>query len=496
MKKWLAVGVLGLWIAVLFATHFAAQSPYSYGWAIFNGYSKRLLGTVVNPDAIVVYPVTLFFYDGETPRDWGESPNYRLPMHSFAVATAAAFTRSYLIANDAANVGALMLLALVGMNAALRRQLRVWPACIALLTIATLPFVAAYIGQPMHYAVGITINFLAVIAASALDDDELRKPWISGLLVAIVMLNYDPYIFAAAIAVHALFVVRFRRVRDVVVFAVIAAAPLAIWTTFMRVVTSDRLSRMIERTFVKPVIEGWMQYVQHPIVYALQPFLMPHVGLRIGFDMVLSMVYWPILILCVAGLWRLRGEIPRTRAAAIAGLLVLLFVLHQFGTAGFDWENNPRRALPVVLAVAFLYCWLADRLWDRRGWRAAFLAVLAISGILVMADTLLDRPVVQYLSTGQAMHANPKEAITAIRYMRFHGTSMPRLMSDIDPVWHDLGRARGLTRETAARFLFAQLFVGFFCCALLWLLARAKLLPRLAPAIAAGVWVVSVVRFV
>ena len=486
MKKWLAVGALWLWITILFVTHWGARSPYSYGWAMFRGNAARILGTVVNPDAIVVQPVTLYFYDARTPENWGNSPNFRLPFHSFLVAAIASFTRSYLASNYLANVGALMLLAVVAVNLALRRGLQLLPATIALLTIAALPWVVTYVGQPMHYIVGITINFLAVMVAAALPEEELRKAWLSGLLLAIVMLNYDAWIFGAALAAYVLFVVRFRRARDYAIFLLIGAAPVAIWVQFLRFLTDDRVSRMIERTFIKPVVSAWLDFVRHPLTYPLRPFLAAHVGLHIGAHLLLAMVYWPLLILCVAGAWCLRQRPP-----ALVALLLLMFALHQIATAAFDWENNPRRALPAVLAIAFIYCWLADRL---PAWRIAFAAVLLVSCTLAMADTLLNTPAVQFLSTGQAIQHNPKEPIT-LGDMRFNRDTMPTLMADDPPVWHDLGAAR-VAPEAAAKFAFAQVFNAFFVCALLWLLARARLLPRFVPLIGVAIWLASAVRFI
>jgi len=495
LKKWLAIAALWLWIAVLFATHWGARSPYSYGWAIFKGNSARLLGTVVNPDALVVQPVTMYFYEGQTPQNWGwgSSPNFRLPFHSFVVATVAAFTRSTLAANYIVNVGALMLLAVVAVNAALRRGLRLWPTTIALGTMAALPFVVTYVGQPMHYTVGIAVNFLAVIAASALDDDDLRKPLLSGVLLAIVTLNYDAYIFAAALAVYVLVVIRFRRVRDYALFVVAGAVPVVLWVQFLRILTDDRVSRMIERTFINPIKVQWIDFLKHPILYALRPFLAGHVGVHVGTHLLLAMVYWPVLFLCLAGVWRLRSDVPRSRPTTIVALLLLFYALHQLVTAAFDWENNPRRALAAVLAVAFVYCWIADRLWSQKTWRFAFVAVLVISCALAMADTLLHTPSVQYLSTGQAIQTDPKVAIT-FSYMRFDNGTMPTLMADETRVWHDLGRAQ-LAREAALKFLFAQIFNAFFVGALFWLLARAQLLPKFAPYLAIAIWLASAVRF-
>jgi hypothetical protein len=488
VKKWPAVAALWLWIAILFAAHFGARSPYSYGWAIFRGTSVRMFGAVVNPDARVVQPVTLYFYDAATPENWGNSPNFRLPFHSFLVATAASFTRSSLASYELVNLGALTLLCVVAINFAIRRGLRLLPVTVALMTMAALPWLATYAAQPMHYVAGTAINFLCVIAAMALPDDDLRKPWLSGLLLAIVMLNYDAYIFAAALALYVMLFVRFRRARDYAVFIVVAAAPVVLWTQFLRLLTHDTLSRMIERTFIRPVAHAWLEFFRSPLVYALRPFIAPHVGLQIGGRVVMAMVYWPVLLVCIAGAWRVRQ-----RAAPLVALLLAIFVLHQMGTAAFDWENNPRRALPVVLAIAIVYCWLADRLWPERRWRVAFIAALAISCTLAMADTIFHTPAIQYLATGQAMQMHPKDAIT-FGYMRFDNGTMPTLMHDEPLVWHDLPRAH-VAAEAAAKWAFAQVFNALFVGALFWLLARAQLLPRWAPALAAAVWIASAVRF-
>jgi hypothetical protein len=456
---------------------------------MFRGNSARMFGAVVNPDAKVVQPVTRYFYDAETPESWGNSPNFRLPFHSFVVATLGAFTRSSLASYELVNLGALMLLVAVAVNFALRRGLPLLPATVAIATMAALPWIATYTAQPMHYVVGTAINILCVIAAMALPDDDLRKPWLSALLGAIVMLNYDAYIFAAALAIYAMFVLRLRRALDYAVFVVTAAAPVVIWTQFLRLLTHDTLSRMIERTFIQPVAAAWLEVVKHPVIYALRPFIASHIGLQIGTRLLLAMVYWPVLAVCIAAAWKLRQ-----RPAPLVSLLLAIFALHQMVTAGWDWENNPRRALPAVFAIGVAYCWLAARLWPERRWRIAFVAALAISCALTMADTLLHTPVVQYLTTGQAMQMHPKDAIT-FGYMRFDNGTMPTLMHDEPLVWHDLPPAR-IASDTAAKFAFAQVFNAAFVCALFWLLARAQLLPRWAPALAAAVWIASAVRFV
>jgi len=492
--KLTAVAVLSLGFLIVFLTHFGQRSPYSYGWPLFGGYARNLLGTVVNPDALPMVPVMVFFYEGAQPFEWRHGHNFRLPYHAFLSATFAAFTRSYLLANYIVNFGALMLLTLVAINFAQRRQLPLVPVVLGLLTMATLPFMTAYIAQPMHYIVGITVSFLGVITAMSLDEEDLRRPWISGLLAAIVVLNYDSYIYAAAIGLWIMIAIRFRRAIDYAIFAVIGAVPTIVWNAFLRKTSHNHDSRITEITFVKPIVKAWKEFLRHPLTHFTQPFLAGEIGLNIGTHMILVMIYWPLLIACLAGLWHFRDEIPRTRVTALIALLPLLFFGHQWGTAAFDWENNPRRALPVVLAAAFAWCWIATVGWQRRAWRVAIVAILLISAMLGMMDALFDRPVMGFLTTGQAMKGNPKDVMN-FEEKRLTTESLPTMMADGPIIWRDLGRARRLTRADAPPFLFAQLFMASLLCGLIWLLARAKLLPRYAPLIAVIVWVASAVRY-
>jgi hypothetical protein len=58
-----------------------------------------------------------------------------------------------------------------------------------------------------------------------------------------------------------------------------------------------------------------------------------------------------------------------------------------------------------------------------------------------------------------------------------------------------MGRAR-LERSRAGIFAVTQAMCLFLFTGLFWLTARARLLPRWSPLAAAGLWVVSLMRFV
>jgi hypothetical protein len=491
-RAYVAIGVLWLWALLLLLTHAAARSPYSYSWALVGREAIRVYGAVANPDAAGMIPAEHYFYDARPPA-WRNAFSIRIPLHPFAVSLLMPFTRSTLLSNYLANLGALMLLAAVAIKACQRRGLPLLPSTIALMTLYALPWVVTYVGQPMYYVPATTINFLVVIAAFSLDDDDLRRPWLSGLLLAVVLLNYDPYIYALALGAWIVFVIRFRRVRDIAVFAAVALLPSIAWTQFVRRASSDTLSRLMEKTFIRPIVGGWMEFLRHPIDRAVQPYLAAHIGTRVGAQLILAEIYWPMLLLCAAAFWRLGDHIPRTRRTALMALLAAVYALHQFGTALFDWENNPRRALAVVLAAGFAYCWCAAELWPHRAWRIAFAAVLAVCAFATMADVLIKRPMLTFLSTGQAVQMDPRYGMQ-LRKAYLTKESLPTLLDDENVWWRDLPRVT-LTKETAATFAVTQLFVLFFFCALLWLLARARLLPRFAAAAGALVWVAGLIRF-
>ena len=495
-KKYAALAILTAWLLVLYFTHLGQWSPYSYGWAMFGGESRRIFGRVVNPDAEQMLPAAMFLYDGTVPSHWEIVTNLRLPIHPFLLATLQSFTRSYLFSSDLLNLGVLALLFLIILNFAEQQGVRIAPVVVAVMTLTALPFVSTYIAQPMQYITGVTINFLAVIAVCALSEEDLRRPVIAAIPVAVMLLNYDPYIYVAAVVLYLFFVVRFRRVVDGALFVVLSLAPVIVWTEVMRAITNDHLSRSNEKVFIRPVLDAWHTFLQHPMENALQPYLAGHIGLHIGAHMILVTITWPLLLLGAAALWRLRSQIPRSRSAVMVELLAGVFVAHQMFTAAFDWENNPRRALPFLLAFGLTYVWVVVRLWTARVWRALFALVLVVSFTAVMADRLFRVPVLTFLPLGQAMTRNPKYSMDPkMRDMRLNQTSMPQWTTDEKTIWRNLGKVDRLPAGFAARWLALQLLLAACCTALLWFVARAKLLPRYSAAVAALLFIASAVRF-
>jgi hypothetical protein len=495
MRKAAVIIIVAAWLLLLAVTHYGGRSPYSYGWAMFpaqNENSKYLHGALVNPDAFSATDVSLFFYDARYV-DWGNAPNLDLPLHAFSVATLAGITRGTLSASYLANLLFFTLVAIAGLTLADRYGIRRVASLVTLLTVFSLPIVLDYIGQPLHYVVGMSASFLIVLSMIALDEKDARSPWIAALATSILLLNYDPYIFLGALVTWLLFVRRFSRYWHVPLFLVLALIPKILWTQFLRVASHGNMTNLLRDTFIVPMLNGWREMLDEPVANALQPFVASHIGVHVGLHQMMAMIYWPLIAVC---LWLLVRLSPRlARPFVLVLLLPAFFFLEQMAAAAWDWELNPRRAIPVVLAFAIAWGWATDKVWDRRWWRAGILALLAMSALLAMADTLLHDPGMAFLRMGQAMRNPPQEAIV-MENMQLFPYSMPKLLRDTDIDWRDLDTARIERREyRRTMFLASQAMGLYLLVGLFWLTARARILPRWSPYAAAGVWVLSLARF-
>lgn len=483
------VGTLWAWLLFLTLTHHNAKSPYSYGWAILGEASLHFKGAIVNPDAADLELPFLFFYEAH-PQWWERAQNLSLPTHAFSTSIVAGYVRSYLAANYLANFLFAALCALAAVNLADRFAIRRGAALVALLTFFTLPIYVEYLGQPMHYVIGPAASFLIVMAILGLAPEDSRRPWIAGLATGLVALNYDPYIFLAAIVAYFLFLSRFAKWWQYAVYLVTAALPRVLWHQFLRIHSDGAMTKHLRRTFIDPVVDGWTEFFRHPFDNILMPFVASHVGMDVALHQVIVLVHWPLVAVCVYLLIRLRPK-----AHPLLALLPFFFLLEQFVAAGFDWEQNPRRAIPVAFAFGVAWVWAANRVWDLRRWRAVFVALMLFNGVLAIADTLFRNPVMAYLHTGQAIRGAPSEPMR-IQKMRLTPESMPMLQRDDRPViWNDLGRAR-VAPDRRLLFAGTQAFQALLLVALFWLCARARILPRWSPIAVAIVWVVSLaVRF-
>jgi hypothetical protein len=486
VKRRTAFLLLAGWLVLILATHRGARSPYSY---VQQGTKAIPIDRNAAPDALTVRPVTRFFYDGTAP-EYSSAHNLRLPLHSFMVATAAAFVRPYPLANELTNLMVMLIVIAAALRLAERYGVDMRAATLALATICALPPVVGYIGQPMHYIVGPAISFLVLMCVLTLAESDLRKPWLAALLTSILLLNYDWYVYAFAIALYLIFVVRFDSGRDALIYLILAAVPLLVWNQFLTAISGGTASRTVRFQFFSSIISGWVDYLWDIGTAPLLPLAITQIGVHVAVHQIVAFMYWPLVACCLAALWLARDASP-FRGRMLLVLLVLCYLLEQLFTAAFDWENNPRRALPVFFVFAMTYCWMIDRHHLHRIWRSVFIALFVLTSFIAFADVLLDTPSAVTLYMGDTVRSEAKKPL---QWQRGHIEIAPRLAPEFAALARPFPRAR-LTKATPA-FVFANLFAGAAVILLFWFVARAELLPRHAPHAAGAVWLLSLVRFV
>lgn len=472
--------LLSVWTLAILLTHAGERSPYTT--------STTAETRVANADALTVLPVTRFFYDGTLPH-FPTAHNLKLPLHSFSVATAAAFVRSYPVANYLVNALALVLLIIAAVRLASAFGIRPEASFIALATILALPPFVGYVGQPMQYIVGPVVNFLLVMTAVAMRREQLSNPVIAGAIVAVFAINYDPYVFIGAF-ILLLVTTRFERRRDDLIFVTIAFGPPAAWHAFLSYISEGTISEAVRQHFHYAILVEWAAFAEAPFRRILLPFISSHIGVHIAFHQVVAIVYWPVLLCCMAALWIARPRIVSHHGGRLAILLVAVYFAEQLVTAAFDWENNPRRAYPVFLTFAFAYTWVVDRFYGQRAWRFAFAGLLVLTAALSFSDFLFGQRGIGYLYSGEAIRRAPKSALAVVESQDPPRRPLGRQQAELHS---RVGRA---ARVPGPEFLFAQLFVGAAVIAFFTLLARAGLVSPRAPAAAALVIVASAIRFV
>jgi hypothetical protein len=480
---------LSAWLGLLLVTHRGPMSPYTYAPQA-SGATGVPVTRAAAPDAFTVIQVTRFFFDGTAP-EYATAHNLHLPLHSFAVSVIEAFVRRYDIANEITNLLFLIVIAAVALRLADRCGLSRASQLAGLATIFALPPIVGYIGQPMHYIVGPVINFLVILAAITAGDERLRNPLFSGALTAILCINYDPYVFAAALALYVLLVVRLPGLRAIGIYAAAAILPAIGWKFFLDAISASAVSRAVTNNFVAAVIGGWLEFIAAPGARPLLPLTVSTIGFHLGIAEIAALIHWPLLVACIAVLWQYRGAESLFRGKKLLFLLVVLFFLEQLATAAFDWENNPRRALPVFLAFACAYCWAIDVNRMRRWWRVAVATLFVFTSLIAFADVIVRTPAAVSLYMGEAIREQPK-------WILLMQPGKIVIAPEPEPDHREFRQSfvRARIAEDRMPWLIANAFAAFWMVLLFALLSRVELLPRGAPYVCAAVILVSAIRFV
>ena len=250
------------------------------------------------------------------------------------------------------------------------------PTVLALATVMTTPYVANTAGQPE--LVRTAINVLAFLVA-------LKSDY-AALAAAVVLVNQGSIVYVVALLLLV------RRA-----WTLLALIPAVAWLAYIhwRPPISEWLA------------QPWSDFAHHPLSNALIPYASAHIGLHVALLDLLAVAGWPLLVATAVALWFLRNEIPRDRRTLAIAALVAGFVALQLVTAPFDTPNDPRRALPALLAISIAWTWAAARLWPRRAWRITIVALLVVCAFAAFSG------VTAMISTPESIDGNPKAPLRA-----------------------------------------------------------------------------------
>lgn len=493
------MAVFALIAGVTLATHLGAHSPYTWGFPVLGveEHASQIDGLHVNPDSLKLRVVQLtegFFLPCGIDI---QSANVAMPMHSFFVAIVLGFARHYMLASIAANMLALLALMYAFTRTCLELELPVGATILAGANALLLPWVAHYLSQPLHYTFAVSLNFLVALAIVRLAQRGDRSPWVFGILAATMTVNYDWYVFVPALGLFLLFFHRFERKLDYAKFAVVAVAPLVAWKALVAYASNgSKVNDQRGTEFFIPVREAWTTILKGPVEHALEPFVISHIGLDLAVRMTIGLVYWPLLVVVIFLVLRQRPSLKAHPWAWFPILVVLVFVAEQMGTGAFDWENNPRRALPVVFAFSVALTFAVAQIYASRAWRAAFVGLAALSFVLTFSDRIMKNPVVQMLEMGEDARAEPKWP------MKMYAKRLTLEATPILPVdaptftkFESKCPLRKADTPGAARapveFWLSQLLLGGVLAGLVASFRRLRWLPKHGPAVLAALFALS-----
>jgi len=482
---------------LLFDTHLGTNSPYTYGYpVVYKQWPAAVEGLATNWDAPLNVPMAEFFY-GSQPSLSEQPATFSLaslPIPSFMTSIFMGFTRSYTLASYMANITVLLLLFLVFINFAASLGTSYLAMGVAGSMILLLPFLAQYVGQPMHYITGTAVNFLILIGLMSLSHRGYKNAWGLGLLTGIFLLNYDPYVFFMAAILYFVFVDRLEKKRHYLYFLVAAAAPVLAWTLFVQLIKPPGATNQNYNSFIKPTIKGWLDYFKHPVKEFSLPFHAFQVGLTVAFREIIAYIYWPILIFVCYYLFKFRNSIKGSKLFKFLYLLMGVFLIEMFVTSVFDFEKNTRRALPMLFVFAFFLTFVVAKTIGRGKVKYLIAVLLVMAFVLTFADVFVKDPSIQATQYGEYIRGEPnaimkiyEERLNDLKTIPYGQTlSMLFTQKRVDSGKLNLGR-----------FVFSQLFLFLVLLALFFLLYKGALLPWYSVVIFTGVYMASmVVRFI
>ncbi len=478
-------------VVFTFLTHYGDRSPYSWTWALYGHNTGELDGHAVNPDSLVLPEFTRFFYQPSVP-NFSITPNINLPLPAFTTSLSLGFFRSFMLSNYVINLVAMAILIALFLNFAKQNKISNRSLLISGLTVFSLPYVGHYIGQPLTYITGPVISFCVVFILCGLIERGEKCPWTLGSLLMILGMNYDPYVFITALVIWVVCFYRFPKLLDYVIFFGVGLLPIIVWRWTARQIGGEIGDQ--HGSFFGPILASWLSFVKHPTKEILFPFLTAHVGLTFVFRQTLSYLFWPLLGFTLFLLWKAQPSIQRSKTAQFIALLAGSYFLEQMATAAFDWENNPRRAIPLLFCFGYAYVYLVEHFYDTKKIRRILIVLVCITFFLSFADFFLNKPVIQALQFGQVTHTDPKQ-ILEWRDKKLTKESLPNIPQDKNLALFQYGQAK-VDRAWLPHFVLSQSFLFLNLFLIFFYLARLQLLPKRSPHVFGVVFILSlIVRF-
>lgn len=482
-QQMLLLCVFFWFLLILLCTHYGSNSPYSYGWTYFgHSMTAKIDNASVNPDALTVIPLTDFFYDPIKTKITA-APNINLPLHSFLAATTMGIFHSYMFSNSLLNILLLTLVSFMLIRLAAEARFGFWPTLIAGLTALSLPYFTHYLAQPMQYIVGSCLNFIVIITAFNLKEEDSKNPIIWAILFAVLLLNYDSYIYLASVVIFCLIKnIKQWDYKEYLQVGCLAFIPILLWQLLQESYLHQGNAQNLEQ-FFHAISDGWVSIFRPPLFHIFQPFIVSHVGVSVALNQLLAYFPWPLVVILVISLCKYFDELTKTSFWQLGVIVFSVYLLEQIFTAGFDWENNPRRAIPIILVFTIFYTWIVNRVfYSTLGSfkvKSFFVTLLICMIALLFADTFLHYGVYQMLEVGQVIRGSVKELVMNMLNYQLVANEFTGAVSSAQFQWVTHAKASWQI-DKAAVFLCSQLIMLSVITSLIWVMIRANLVPRIS----------------
>lgn len=503
-QKYFVLSIFFFIVIITLFFHMGGNSPYSYAAAVLGSPASKIEGHFVNLDATNLYDyLTPYFYE-PSKYYFHRTPNIILPLHTFCTSIILGITRSYMISSYTTNLIFLIILCFVFIKLATKFNISYYAIGLAGINILLLPFFAHYIGQPLQYIVGTVINFLVILIIISLNMKNNKNPIVYGLLIGILTLNYDWYVFGGALLIYFLFYYRFKNFSHYLILILSMITPLIIWRVSIATFSLTPVSSAFYESFQSKMIEGWVYYFKHIVDEFISPFIVSHVGLTIAFKQIIAYIYWPLLFITIYLLIKLKPEIGIFKFNKLIILLLVVYLLEQIFTAAFDFENNTRRAIPVILVFSYAFTYVVSKTINYKNIRYLLYIFTFSSFVLTFSGVLLKNPAVPLIQIGEAIRGNPK-TILEYNKSRLNNLSLPKFPTNEKLGLFKFGKAKLATENKGRKemiksiyqFVMIQLFPFSIIFLLFYFLSKAKLLHRNSMFIYSGIYLLSIiVRFI